>query len=79
MKAGNFETFTREDSVTCRVLVLGGLSNEDASPNSAAFFIDEPRERLLPDIQNQGWYVAEGSKLRYQRGPVGDLRLPGSA
>lgn len=74
MEAESYETFTREDSATCRVLVLGASSTEGGNRNSSAFFIEEPREQLLPDIQNQGWYIAEGSKLRYQRGPVDDPR-----
>jgi hypothetical protein len=74
MNAETYEAFTREDSATCRVLVLEASSTEGSSPSNSVFFIEEPREQLLPDIQNQGWYIAEGSKLRYQRGPVDDPR-----
>ncbi len=72
MKSESYETFTREDAATCRVLVLGACSGEGGGAHSTVFFIEEPREQLLPDIENQGWYVAERSKLRYQRGPIGD-------
>ena len=78
MKVEAHETFTREDAATCRVLVLGASSTEGGRPNRAVFFIEEPREQLLPDVDNQGWYTAERSKLRYQRGSVRDRRATDS-
>ena len=70
MTAETYETFTREDSTPCRVAVVGASTTEGGTQSAEVFFLDEPREQLLPDILNQGWYVAEGSKLRYQRGPI---------
>jgi len=78
MQAETYETFTREDAAPCRVLVIGASSTEGGNPNSAVYFIEEPREQLLPDIENQGWYIAERSRLRYQRGPIGDPKAADS-
>ena len=66
MNKQTHERFTREDGERCRVLVVETDVLGRSEPE-IEFFIDEPRELLIPDKMDQAWWFASDSGLRYQR------------
>jgi hypothetical protein len=66
MNKQTHESFTREDGERCRVLVIETDVPGRSEP-VVEFFVDEPRELLIPDNMDQAWWFASGSRLRYQR------------
>ena len=66
MNEETHESFTREDGETCQVLVVETDVVGQSQPD-VEFFIDEPRELLIPDKLDQSWWFASDSGLRYQR------------
>jgi hypothetical protein len=66
MNKQTHEIFTQEDGEKCRVLVVETDVRGRSEPK-VEFFIDESRERLIPDKMDQAWCFASDSGLRYQR------------